>query len=370
MKKFVKRMAALGMTAVMSVGLLTGCGGSKAVDTKNAAVILGDSAITMDEALLYTFVMKNQYEYYYGPEIWSMEKEEGVTYGQYLKDIIEDELVRVLVLNSKAKDYKVSLTSEDETSIDEYLESFKSNIGEDVMEEEGITEDSVRSVVEKSTLAGYVYQAMMDEEEVTVSDEEKANATCIKVQHILISTTDTTKTDDEGNSVEMTEDEIEAYKAQQKELAETVLKKAKDGEDFKALSDEYTAPNAGFEFSFNKDGYDPVNGSSMVEPFYTASWELGEGEISGLVESDYGYHIIKCISLNDTEATEAGIKAVEDSYKYESLTGKIQTLLDEAEYTVSDAWKAYVIESEVVESETESASTEETVETAETTETK
>ena len=84
----------------------------------------------------------------------------------------------------------------------------------------------------------------------------------------------------------MTDEEKEAYLAEQKAKAEKVLEKAKNGEDFKALSDEYTAENAGFEFSFDKNGYDPVNQSSMVEPFYTAAWELEEGQILSVKMND------------------------------------------------------------------------------------
>ena len=235
---------------------------------------------------------------------------------------------------------------------EENVKNFKTNIGEDVMEKEGFTEDNIRSVVQKSTLAGNVYQAMFDAEEVELTDEEKADATCIKVQHVLISTTDTTKKDDEGNNVDMTDEEKEAYLAEQKEKAEEALTRAKNGEDFQALADEYSSENAGFEFSFDKNGYDPVNMSSMVEPFYTAAWKLGEGEISDLVESQYGYHIIKCVSLNDEEATQASITAAENNKKSTSVDEKMSQQINEASYTESEAWKAYKLVSETAEDET------------------
>ena len=154
----------------------------------------------------------------------------------------------------------------------------------------------------------------------------------------------------------MTDEEKEAYLADQKAKAEEVLEKAKNGEDFKALSDEYTAENAGFEFSFDKNGYDPVNQSSMVEPFYTAAWELEEGQISDLVESQYGYHIIKCVSLNDEEATAASIEAAKESKKYTSINDKITQMVEEAKYTESDAWKEYKIVSKTEETTDETGS--------------
>ena len=356
MKAFMKRILSVVTIGVMTAATLAGCGNK---GTAGASAASGDAAVTMDqgsismgEARLYAYVMRNQYEAYYGSSIWDMEVEEGVTLGDSMKGVITDQLVQMIILNSQAEDYGVSLNDEDNQAVEEYVENFKTNIGEDVMEKEGFTEDNIRSVVQKSTLAGKVSQAMFDAEEVELTDEEKADATCIKVQHILISTTDTTKKDDEGNNVDMTDEEKEVYLAEQKEKAEEALARAKNGEDFQALADEYSSENAGFEFSFDKNGYDPVNMSSMVEPFYTAAWQLGEGEISALVESQYGYHIIKCVSLNDEEATQASITTAENNKKSTNLNEKVQQQVDEANYIESEAWKAYKLASETVEDET------------------
>lgn len=356
MKAFMKRILSVVTIGVMTAATLAGCGnkgtaGASAASS-DAAVTMDQGSISMGEARLYAYVMRNQYEAYYGSSIWDMEVEEGVTLGDSMKGVITDQLVQMIILSSQAEDYGVSLNDEDNQAVEEYVENFKTNIGEDVMEKEGFTEDNIRSVVQKSTLAGKVSQAMFDAEEVELTDEEKADATCIKVQHILISTTDTTKKDDEGNNVDMTDEEKEVYLAEQKEKAEEALARAKNGEDFQALADEYSSENAGFEFSFDKNGYDPVNMSSMVEPFYTAAWQLGEGEISDLVESQYGYHIIKCVSLNDEEATQASITTAENNKKSTSLDEKVKQQVDEANYIESEAWKAYKLVSETAEDET------------------
>lgn len=357
MKTFMKRIVSMIIVGAMSAALLSGCGSqgaSGSTKTEDAALTMEQGSVTMGEARLYAYVMKSQYEAYYGSSIWDMEVEDGVTFGDSMKDVITNQLVQMILLSSQAEDYGVSLSDEDNTAVEEYVENFKTNIGEEIMTEEGITEDDVRSVVQKSTLAGNVYQAMFDKEEVELTDEEKADATCIKVQHVLVSTTETTKKDDEGNNVDMTDEEIEAYKSGQKAKAEEALQKAKNGEDFQALADEYSSENAGFEFSFDKNGYDPVNMTSMVEPFYTAAWQLGEGEISDLVESQYGYHIIKCVSLNDEEATAASIESTESTKKAASLDERLNKLMDEVAYTESEEWKAYTLASGASEDETSS----------------
>ena len=378
MKKMIKRIASLAAVIAVSAAMLVGCGGSAGISGKGEpAITLDGVSVSMDEANFYTYIMKSQYESYYGTEIWDMEVEEGKTFGDSMKEMVNDALVQMLIMNSKAEEYGVSLSSEDNTSITEYIENFKANVGEEEMAAQGITEAVIKSVIEKSYIASYTYDAMMAQEEVELSDDAKADAACVRVQHILISTTETITQDADGNNIDMTADEAKEYKDQQKLLAETVLAKAKAGEDFQELANEYTAENAGFEFAFDKNGFDPVNYSYMVEPFYKASWELGEGEISDLVESEYGYHIIKCVSLNDETATQAAIAMAENELKYASLDEKLLQMTEEAEYTISESWEAYTIKSDVTEetSVTETgaetaAETQETVkETAEETET-
>ena len=48
----------------------------------------------------------------------------------------------------------------------------------------------------------------------------------------------------------------------------------------------------------NTDGYYFMEGM-MVEPFYKGAVSLKENEISGLVESEYGYHIIKRLPMEE-----------------------------------------------------------------------
>lgn len=89
-----------------------------------------------------------------------------------------------------------------------------------------------------------------------------------------------------------------------RQKAEEVLTKLKDGTDFEEMAKKYsedtTAANGG------DLGFFPRRGR-MVEPFSKAAFELEPGQISDIVKTRYGYHIIKT-----EEIKEESIKELED----------------------------------------------------------
>jgi parvulin-like peptidyl-prolyl isomerase len=113
-----------------------------------------------------------------------------------------------------------------------------------------------------------------------------------------------------------TETEVAAYIAAHPELdtreslarVEGVLQRARAGEDFAALAREVSVDSS------NKDQGGDLGWfrrGVMVKPFEEAAFALKEGEISGIVETQFGYHVIR-LTGRRTLPGDGGGAAVEE----------------------------------------------------------
>jgi len=113
----------------------------------------------------------------------------------------------------------------------------------------------------------------------------------------------------------VTDEEVNKYIAENPEYntsekkakAEEILARAKNGEDFSALANEFSEDpgNKGGADGKSRGGlYENVRIGQMVKPFEEAALALEPGQIApGLVESDFGYHIIKLEKKGQTQET-------------------------------------------------------------------
>lgn len=98
--------------------------------------------------------------------------------------------------------------------------------------------------------------------------------------------------------IKATDAEIDAYIAKHPELdpaktrqqAEAILKRARDGEDFTKLATEFTTEPGGKDRGGDLGWF---GRGQMIKPFEDAAFNLQPGQISDVVETDFGLHIIK-----------------------------------------------------------------------------
>lgn len=107
-----------------------------------------------------------------------------------------------------------------------------------------------------------------------------------------------------AEKVKVTDEEVAKYISEHPELnnpekrakAEEVLNRAKSGEDFAKLANEFSEDPGNKDAKGEGQGglYKDVTKGRMVKPFEEAALALEPGQVApNLVESDFGYHIIK-----------------------------------------------------------------------------
>lgn len=155
----------------------------------------------------------------------------------------------------------------------------------------------------------------------------------IRVAHILLM----------ADVEKLSEEEI----AQQRAKAQSLKARLDAGEDFAELAREFSEEKSTAE----KGGELPraTARGSFVPPFEKAAWELKEGEVSEVVRTRFGYHIIKLLerkpaSYRDFEQVRAGLErnmeneilaprrsAFVDSFRGPALDAKAAVLLPDVQ---------------------------------------
>ncbi len=323
---------------IIAVAITSGCGNHD--DIKNTKIVLTtgfekDEVFRIDEAscklpeiMVYLTNTKNQYEDCFGSEIWQVSND-GETITENIKETVLARVARIKSLNLMAEQYEIELDDEEHEKADKAGEIYYDSLNDTEKNLLGVTRDDIVSMYEEYALAGKVYEFLIADINPEISDDE---ARTITVQHILIKTY---TTNEDGENVPYSEN----AKKEARERAEEALEKAKNGEDFSSLIAQYSE-DENASYSFGK--------GSMDEVFEEASFNLGTDEISDIVESEYGYHIIKCISTFNRDETDRNkIKIVEqrrkevfnDEYSkfVESLTKNInQELWDSVDFIVDE----------------------------------
>lgn len=167
-------------------------------------------------------------------------------------------------------------------------------------------------------------EKMADEDVLSYAD---ANG-MMSAKHILIATVDT-------STMEALSDEEITEKTQRAEDLLAQLQAETDptaqAELFDELCAEYTE-DTGFEYY--PDGYVFVEGQ-MVSEFEDAVKAMEVGQLSELVESDYGYHIIMRIPVDPDAIIGTNSNGEESTLRfvaaYQTYLNEMQTWIDDAE---------------------------------------
>lgn len=271
---------------------------------------------------------------------WEMDTGSG-TVTEYLINNARDLAVFNQVIRNQCAQRNITLTDEEKALLDEQMaNAVESSGGQDTFElalkQVNRTEDGLRSMYEASN---FLYPALQNQlfpakDAASLTAEELAQWAAdngkMQVKHILFKTVD-----DSGNPLP------DEDKAAVKQKAEDTLAQLQASDDMENLFDQlmnelsedgrYSDGTLGAP-----DGYFFGDGE-MVQEFEDAAKALGEHELSGIVETSYGYHILLRLPV-DTEMAREAWAATQEASLTEQMNAQMTTWMDEADIQTNDTF--------------------------------
>ena len=248
-------------------------------------------------------------QYYTGSSInWDDTLSDGMSVADYVKASVLSSVKQHLVLENLANKYGVTLTEGQESAMADSDQTYIDQYGsEEAFEEEIAKLGMRRETYDRVARSNYLYQNLYElynteGSALYASDEDlavyAADQNYITADHILLSTKDLTT----GEAL------TDEQKAEKKALAEEIKQKldACEGDIdeltalFQELADQYSEDPGRETYP---TGYTFTTGS-MVQEFEDAAYALSEGEVSEVVESGLGYHILLRLPLDKAAAAD------------------------------------------------------------------
>lgn len=350
MKTIVRRALGVVLALGVTVGMLSGCGQADPVQevmgyssstvlfTVNGKdVTAGDYffwlANQMDSAASYLSMFTEETDQ---NSIWDtvIDETQGTTAGDSLKQSAQLQAVAYSIIAAKGEENGYTYTDEDKAAYQEELTSVKEQLGGEEafqtwLKSSCTTEKGIEHISSISYINDHMTHGMFRDgsEDAPTAETLTAYADTndlLCAKHILLLTKDMTTN--------------EAYSQEQKDaqLAKAQdllaqLQAVTDPTQLEPKFDELMNTNSEDSgLAANPDGYTFTAGE-MVEPFETATRALTPGQISDIVESDYGYHII-------LRQDPSQVAAVRDKWETAHMSELTQQWVEEAEIETTETY--------------------------------
>ena len=246
---------------ILILCFLTGCSNVKITTglSRNEFAKIAGQKVPMAFANILLSESKNSYENMFNDQVWSKELN-GTTVEKQAKDEVKDTIFGIVCARNMAVELGINITADDKKRIEdaakEYMEFYD---GQDCDFEVG----DVKEFYEWLLMAERGFYAITDEVDTRVSTDE---ARLIQVQYIYF----------EKNK-------------EAKEEAEYIKTLLDEGKEFVSMAMEYS-DDENYTLELSRGEY--------IREFEDVAFNLESGEMSDIVETDFGYFIIKCTNYN------------------------------------------------------------------------
>lgn len=253
----------------------------------SAGVKAGDTMLTVNgepiPADLYLYFLAVNCAY-----LTQMYQADVSDYADQLKEDSKTVTAYYKLLEMKCQELGCPLTDEQQTELQETLMSQGQEDYDQRKAINGLSDETMKFVY----AINYYYDNVLNATIGTPTDDQ-LNSYVYQTRHILLKTVDTSATptpQEDGTYAYPALDD--ATIAEKKDLAEDILAQLNASDDPSALFDDLMNEYSEDEgLADSPDGYTATLGQ-MVSAYEEAALALSFGQVSGIVESEYGYHII------------------------------------------------------------------------------
>ncbi|WP_199872929.1 peptidylprolyl isomerase [Inediibacterium massiliense] len=276
MKPIIKNMKGFVVLILTVALIISGCSTQGAgISKKEAVAKVGNEFISIEAYNKKFTLIKKDIERMYGDKIWS----EDVKGTPYLK-VVQEQVLETMINDEAIIQYmdsqNIKISQEEiEKEYKVFEKKLKENKeAEQFFKESGMDAELIKENIKMQKYGSKFQEKVMKKIEVTKKEiQEKkdfyVNNPYVRASHILVD---------------------------KEETAKDILNKINSGEDFVKLAKEYSqdpgSAQSGGELGIFGQG-------QMVPEFEQAAFVLKDEEVSGLVKSQYGYHIIKRLPMTD-----------------------------------------------------------------------
>ena len=321
--KLFKKAIALVAVAALSITTLAGCKKQEAIDNSEIVMTVGDKEVELGLANFFIRYQQSAEEAtmdmyaMYGYTIdWESEVEDGVTYEESMKESILESLQQLCILEAHAADYNVALTEDETAEIEAAAKTFKEENTDEAYER--VSGEYAAEYFRLITISEKMYEAIKASHTPEIDENEVNQKIMYYVEYA------TTTTDDDGETVDLSDDEIASLKAE----AQALLDGAKANGSLETYASENDAEATKAAFNASNEELD--------EALITAADALELNGFTEVIEGEDALYVAQVTSLFDQEATDTAREEKVDELKEEYYTTTLETWTEETEIKVYD----------------------------------
>lgn len=276
MRRFFRQcMLAIAIGSI----LLTGC--TKKTEDVPAG-IRQEKGYSLPEIMIVAATEKNRYEQVYTEQIWQVTLgEEGISFEDYIRNQVDTFMDELKIMNHLANDKEITLTSSEKEQIKQLSDAYFDGLTEDDVNYMKITREDVTSLYEEYHLANKLVNELTKDVDLEVSDSE---AKVISIQQI---------------------------KTQDRETADTAWNEV----SLQSIPFETAVKN----YSMDQELKHQVGRGDLPPALEEAAFSLETGEMSGVIEADGSFYVLKSVSAYEEAATEERKKKLSSERKNEAF---------------------------------------------------